>query len=1189
MDKPFDEQTSLILEDGFSAIHNFVPEIDNFGYNSGFIIANNPISQKQWLIENNKTLEFPQNWIFETLRLQIEAFKPDVLLLSDAFLFDSKFIKTLSQRPRMVIGWAGEYIPPETDWSEFDLILSNLARTGQRALAKGTRAFEYFYPGFVKSLAERVVDQKPEYDVVFVGSWSGLHTERNNLLADVARESVHEGKFSLGLFLLGDPQVMPAEVQACLRGERFGVDMHRAIKSGRIGLNAETTAEAGNMRMFETTGTGVLLLTPERANITDYFVPGQEIDTFRDSKELIDKIYYYLDHPEERELIAGRGMKRSLKEHSMERRLADLDRIIKKYLPSIESPDDTLKFSQPVNALAEETTEVLDAAPGLENIKALASRKRFGNFIIKYHSLRIHCHDLLSLYMAAKDIFLQRIYHFDTPSDRPIIIDGGGHIGLFTLYAKQQYPGAQITVFEPDPLSLTYLRQNIAANNLDGIQIVEAGLYKENGEVSFNSDQSDGSSMYSAEGNNAIKTVRLSDYLSSEVDFLKLNIEGAELDVISEIAPKLHLIKEMAIEYHGFPDTGQNLHRILNFLDRAGFRYLIHDFDGSTNPATKPPFQLDSSSRFFLLIYARKIFEAVNTVDVPHDMAPPAYSTEPVSRQFGLDRGMPIDRYYIEKYLEQHKVHIHGRVLEIGDNNYTHRFGTHVTRSDVLNVEPAPGTTIVGDLATGENIPHEAFDCIILTQSIQMIYDLKTAIKNAVKALKIGGALFISASGISQISRYDMDRWGEYWRFTDKSLKLLLAEYLPEANIDVQAFGNVASAKAFLDGMAHHELPGDVLDYNDNDYQVVLVARAYKTKPVRVVQPAAARTSSRPHSFDAPLILLYHRVAHDPLDAQLLCVSPENFDAHLRALADNYRVVSLTDLLGELRKNQYSPDTVALTFDDGYLDNYSNALPLLEKHRLPATVFVTSGMVDSDQEFWWDAIERIFLATPLLPDRLEFEHPNPSLSWDLNSPVDRLRAHDEIGSMLRRLPVPAINQIVSGLLAWAGLSPIARPSHRIVGAQQLKQLAASPYIEIGSHTVTHSKMSVLPAGQQKQEIVESKAALEKILNQNITLFSYPYGTADSFTAETIQQIEQSGFEAAIANIQGNISSPVNLYAVPRRLVRNWDGSRFADWLGDARKDALEAETLSARPGNLIQYQKSCWPAHPVKLTQEIND
>ena len=143
--------------------------------------------------------------------------------------------------------------------------------------------------------------------------------------------------------------------------------------------------------------------------------------------------------------------------------------------------------------------------------------------------------------------------------------------------------------------------------------------------------------------------------------------------------------------------------------------------------------------------------------------------TTPRSRVFGIDRGLPIDRYYIEKFLHANRDLIRGRVLEIGDSGYTRKFGRDVERADVLSVVDDPQATIVGDLATGENIPHGVYDCILLVQTLQMIYDVKAAVRHAVDALKPGGVLLATGSGISQISRYDMDRWGEYWRFTDRA------------------------------------------------------------------------------------------------------------------------------------------------------------------------------------------------------------------------------------------------------------------------------------------------------------------------------------------------------------------------------------------------------------------------------------
>ncbi|SFE08261.1 Methyltransferase domain-containing protein [Bacillus sp. OV194] len=198
------------------------------------------------------------------------------------------------------------------------------------------------------------------------------------------------------------------------------------------------------------------------------------------------------------------------------------------------------------------------------------------------------------------------------------------------------------------------------------------------------------------------------------------------------------------------------------------------------------------------------------------------FSIRPKSRNFGFDRGKPIDRFYIEKFLENNRSEIKGHVLEVGDNYYTRTYGTNVSKSDVLNLIPSPEATIVGDLATGENIPHEVFDCIILTQVIHVIYDIKMALNNTIKALKPGGTLLITTSGLSPSCRTDFH--GDYWRFTDTSLRMLLNELVDEEKIEIDVFGNVAVAKAFLDGLAVHEIPEAILGIKDDHYQVILTA-----------------------------------------------------------------------------------------------------------------------------------------------------------------------------------------------------------------------------------------------------------------------------------------------------------------------------------------------------------------------------
>ncbi len=203
---------------------------------------------------------------------------------------------------------------------------------------------------------------------------------------------------------------------------------------------------------------------------------------------------------------------------------------------------------------------------------------------------------------------------------------------------------------------------------------------------------------------------------------------------------------------------------------------------------------------------------------------------EPVSRLFGSDRGTPIDRYYIESFLQRHVVDIRGRALEVGDASYTRRFGgTQVVRSDVLHaVEGNRNATIVGNLETGQNIPQSAYDCMILTQVLPFLFDLRGAVQTIHRCLRPSGVALATVPGISQISRYDMDRWGDFWRLTSLSAHRLFTEAFVGGSVEVQTHGNVSAATSFLQGRALHEVDPIDLDYVDPDYQVIITVRAVK-------------------------------------------------------------------------------------------------------------------------------------------------------------------------------------------------------------------------------------------------------------------------------------------------------------------------------------------------------------------------
>jgi SAM-dependent methyltransferase len=203
---------------------------------------------------------------------------------------------------------------------------------------------------------------------------------------------------------------------------------------------------------------------------------------------------------------------------------------------------------------------------------------------------------------------------------------------------------------------------------------------------------------------------------------------------------------------------------------------------------------------------------------------------EPVSRQFGGDRGIPVDRYYIERFLADNMGVITGDVLEVGGDAYTRQFGgSRVTRSTVISPVPtAHSNLLVADISDPTTLPSDAFDCFICTQTLNFIFDLQGALDGVVKLLRPGGVFLGTVAGLSQISRYDMERWGDYWRFTTASVKKLFVSRF-SGEVAVKSYGNCFAACALLQGLALEELPNsDVLDYHDEDYQIIISIVAQK-------------------------------------------------------------------------------------------------------------------------------------------------------------------------------------------------------------------------------------------------------------------------------------------------------------------------------------------------------------------------
>ncbi len=321
------------------------------------------------------------------------------------------------------------------------------------------------------------------------------------------------------------------------------------------------------------------------------------------------------------------------------------------------------------------------------------------------------------------------------------------------------------------------------------------------------------------------------------------------------------------------------------------------------------------------------------------------------------------------------------------------------------------------------------------------------------------------------------------------------------------------------------------------------------------------------------VILIYHRVVHLPSDPYLLAVAPERFAEHLEVLRQHYRPMRLDRLVAAWRKGRLPQRAVAVTIDDGYDDCLRHARPLLERYDIPATVFVVSGNVGGEREFWWDKLERLLLQPGDLPQRLRLEASGRSYNWDLGeaarygeeewnahrgwhyekeaSPTARQRVFRELWLLLHSLSEEEREAALKDLFAWAGASAAPRPTHRSLTPDELIRLAAGGLVEVGAHTVTHPSLARLTADAQRRQVWQGKADLEEILGREIKGFSYPHGKRSDYTAETAAMVEQAGFDYACAAFAGAVGEGEDRFQLPRNPAWDCGGETFARWMRES--------------------------------------
>jgi peptidoglycan/xylan/chitin deacetylase (PgdA/CDA1 family) len=283
------------------------------------------------------------------------------------------------------------------------------------------------------------------------------------------------------------------------------------------------------------------------------------------------------------------------------------------------------------------------------------------------------------------------------------------------------------------------------------------------------------------------------------------------------------------------------------------------------------------------------------------------------------------------------------------------------------------------------------------------------------------------------------------------------------------------------------------------------------------------------------VLLMYHRVGDMGSNGGGTTVSATRFAEHLQALRARFLVVPLGDLVGSLAEGKVPRRSVAITFDDGYVDNLTVAKPILERHDVPATVFVVSGYVGSGRRFWWDELEWICTAPHMLPGRLELTIRAEAKTWSVGSNAERRPLFRELREALGPLEAGERDEVLSQLRSWAGL--VENPDEvETMTVEQLHALARDDTVEIGAHTVTHPRLPAVSPERQLEEIRGSVRQLESILGRPVTLFSYPFGAHDR---TTVTCAHEARVACACTTVAGGVHGSTDRYRVPRLYVGDW--------------------------------------------------
>jgi peptidoglycan/xylan/chitin deacetylase (PgdA/CDA1 family) len=291
---------------------------------------------------------------------------------------------------------------------------------------------------------------------------------------------------------------------------------------------------------------------------------------------------------------------------------------------------------------------------------------------------------------------------------------------------------------------------------------------------------------------------------------------------------------------------------------------------------------------------------------------------------------------------------------------------------------------------------------------------------------------------------------------------------------------------------------------------------------------------------DPPVVVLcYHRVTAGSSDINSIAVTPANFRDQIEYLKKHYRIVRFEDDWSQIKK-----PAIVITFDDGYADNLSAALPILERTQVPATFFISTGQIGSASGLWWDTLESSLLGEKEYPETFTLDHPQQGKTWPTATLEQRGALYRDLHVLFMVATMEQRKAWLAELAAWSGDMKAGTESARLLTLEELQVLAQHPLVTIGAHTVSHPRLSSLGEAEQRQEIAQSRHQLEKWLGKEVTVFAYPFGQKTDYDENSTRICREECFLKAAAAFPGEAHRWSDPFQIPRHFVYNWDLEKF---------------------------------------------